>query len=283
VFVILTCALLLVVAFTVAWRWRGFTLVLPSWAAENTGSLKTPARALVWILGVGLLTGLLVGVLFVGPAARLAMRLLAVTSPDARGLLTEAGEVVGDISFIGTVGVFIFAGLPFGLIGGVAYALASFVLPRGAIGGAVFGAAMFVCLGSRVGPLREENPDFEILGPGWLSVVTFCAMALLAGTLTAPIAARLGAALQTLGWWWALWMVPTGLLAGAVLVFFPVALTAVLVGCLVFLVALRGAPSSHGLYRRRGRRALQAALAVAVAIAIPGFVSALSNIASSSP
>ncbi len=43
------------------------------------------------------------------------MRLLAATSPEAQGVLTEADQVVGDITLSGTVGFFVFAGLPFGL------------------------------------------------------------------------------------------------------------------------------------------------------------------------
>jgi len=275
----LTCGALVATGAALAWRWRAFTLALPRWAEEDTRSLGTPARALVWLLGVGLLTGLLVGALIVGPAGRLAMRLLAATSPDAQGRLTEAGEVVGRISIGGTVGFFVFVGLPFGLAVGIVYALTSFVLPRGAVGGALFGAAVLVIFGSMEDPLRQDNRDFDIVGPGWLSVVTFCAMALLTGVLTVPIAGRIGAALQTPRGSWALWMVPVGLVAVAALAAVPVALVAVLVGCLVFFAAVMVVPAKHHAYRRRARLALQAALAVVVAAALPGFVAAIADIA----
>lgn len=277
----LTCGALLVVGIALAWRWRGFSLALPHGAAENARTVLTPARALVWLLGVGLLTGLLVGILIIGPAGRLAMRLLAVTSSDAQGRITEAGEVVGSISVSGTFGFFLFAGLPFGLAVGIVYALASFVLPRGAVGGAIFGTAVLVTFGSIADPLRHQNPDFDIVGPGWLSVVTFCAMALLTGVLTAPIAGRIGAALQAPKGWWAVWMVPVGLFTVAVVLeSVPVALMAVLCGCLVFYAAVLIARTKRDANRRRGRLALQVALTVLVAIALPGFVVAVSDIVS---
>ncbi len=277
----LACGALLVAGVVLAWLWRGYALALPHGAPGDTRSRLTPARALVWVLGTGLLTGLLVGMLIVGPAGRLAMRLLAATSSDAQGRLTEAGEVVGRISVSGTIGLFIFLGLPFGLAVGIVYALVSSVLPRGAIGGAVFGAAVLVIFGSLADPLRPGNPDFDMIEPGWLSVVLFCVMAVLTGILTAPIAGRIGAALQAPTWWWAVWMVPTGLLTvAAALETVPVALIAVLCGCLVFYAAGMVARAKPDAYRRRGRGALQAALAVLVAVALPGFVAAVSEIAS---
>ena len=46
------------------------------------------------------------GLLVTGPAIRLIMRLLAVTSgDDAQGRITEADEVVGRIDVVGTIGL----------------------------------------------------------------------------------------------------------------------------------------------------------------------------------
>lgn len=279
--VMLTCAVLLVAGVVLAWRWRGFALILPHGGCDDSRSALAPASALVWILGVGLLTGLVVGMLIVGPAARLVMRLLAATSSDATGRLTEAGEVVGQVSVGGTIGLFLFLGLPFGLAVGVVYALASPVLPRGVLGGALFGTAVLVIFGSLADPLRPDNPDFDIIGPGWLSVAAFCALSVLTGILTVPIAGRIGATLPAPTWWWAAWMIPTCLImVAAVLETVPVALIAVVCGCLVFYAAVLIVRVKPDAYRRRSRRALQAALVVLVAIALPGFVTALSDIAS---
>jgi hypothetical protein len=275
----LGCGLLVVVAVVLAWRWRGYVLELPPWAAPVEGGSARPGRAFAWLASVALLTGLLLGVLVVGPAGRLAMRLLAATSPEAQGRVTEADQVVGQITLSGTVAFFIFVGLPFGLAVGVAYALAAFILPRGMAGGAVFGVAALVLFGSTLDPLRSDNPDFAIVGPGWLSVTAFAAMAVLTGMLTAPIAGRLGAALAYPKAWWALWMVPVGLVTLAVLATVPAALAAVIAAALVFVCALSVPARSRERHWHRGKTAIQAALGALVVIAVPGFVSAVSTIA----
>lgn len=274
----LACGALLAVAVAAAWRWRRYALELPPWAARDEGRRATPVLALAWLLAVALLTGLLVGLLVVGPAGRLAMRLLAATSPDAQGRITEAQEVIGEISLSGTLGLFLFVGLPFGLAVGIAYAFASFVLPRGMVGGAVLGTAALVVLGSTVDPLREDNPDFDIVGPGWLSVVTFVAMAVLTGILTAPIAGRVASALQKPRVWWVVWVVPVGLLAAAALTAAPAATAVVGLACLVFVGALLVSPERREVVWGRGRRVLQAVLATAVAVTAPAFMSAMTTI-----
>ncbi|HEU5036443.1 MAG TPA: hypothetical protein VFT70_05525 [Nocardioides sp.] len=272
------CGVLVVVAAVLAWRWRCYELTLPPWAAPVDGSRARPVRACAWLAAVALLSGLLVGVLVVGPAGRLAMRLLAVTSPAAHGRITEADQVVGQITLSGTVGFFVFVGLPFGLVVGVTYALAAFVLPRGMVGGAVLGVAALVVFGSAVDPLRADNPDFDIVGPGWLSVSTFAVMAVLTGVLTAPIAGRLGAAVAHPRPWWAAWMAPVGLITGGTLMLVQLALVAVLAGALTFVAALLVPAGSRRKYWRLGRAAIRAALVVAVVVAVPGFVSAVSTI-----
>ncbi|MGH9285649.1 MAG: hypothetical protein ACRD0M_08230, partial [Acidimicrobiales bacterium] len=53
-------------------------------------------------LAIGLGAGFWAGLLMTGPAVRLIMRLLAATAgAEAQGALTEAEEVVGDISLGG--------------------------------------------------------------------------------------------------------------------------------------------------------------------------------------
>jgi hypothetical protein len=233
----------------------------------------------MWLLTVALLTGLLVGTFVVGPAARLAMRLLAAASPDSQGRLTEAEEVVGEISLDGTLAIFVFIGLPLGMVVGIVYAFVSWVLPRGVAGGALLGASLLVIFGSRVDPLREDNPDFDIVGPGWLSITTFTAMAVLTGILTAPIAGRIGAALQTPRLWWLAWGLPLGLFAAAALSAEPAAAVAVVIGCLVFVAAVRVPRERRAVVWRRGRIVVQGILAATVGVALPGFVSAVSTIA----
>ena len=274
----LACGLILVGAVGIAWRWRTHTLEVPEWATTGDGTVVTALRALIWLLSVALVSGLLVGVLVIGPAGRLAMRLLAATSPDAQGRITDAGEVVGEVTLDGTLGFFVFAGLPFGLGVGVAYALLSWLLPRGIVGGALLGVVLLVVLGSGVDPLRAENPDFDILEPGWLSVVTFVAMALLTGMVTAPIAGRLGSALASPRLWWLVWLLPVGLLALAVLAAFPAAFAVAVLGSATFVAALLVSPTRREAIWRRGRRLLQGLLVAVLAVMVPGFASAVASI-----
>jgi hypothetical protein len=41
-----------------------------------------------------------------------------------------------------------------------------------------------------IDPLRKDNLDFDVVGPGWLSVVVFVALGLAHGMLVASVAAR---------------------------------------------------------------------------------------------
>jgi hypothetical protein len=279
--VMLVCGVLLATGIALAWRWRAYGLQLPAWVADEQAGRGAALRALVWLLNVALLTGLLVGALVVGPAGRLAMRLLAATSSEAsQGRLTDAGEVVGEITLSGTISFFLFVGLPFGVVVACAYVFVSFVLPRGVVGGAILGVSLLVVFGSAVDPLRKDNPDFDILGPGWLSVVTFCGMAALTGIVTAPIAGRIGAALPIPRLWWAAWLLPVGLVVvGAVATTRPWVAAICLTPCLAFVAALLVPTPRRQNVWRWGRRVLQATLATIMVIAAPGFFFAVASIA----
>ncbi|MGH9285648.1 MAG: hypothetical protein ACRD0M_08225 [Acidimicrobiales bacterium] len=54
-------------------------------------------------------------------------------------------------------------------------------LPAGWRGGLLFGALHLVVVATRADPLRPGNEDFDLVGPGWLSVATFGLATLLHG------------------------------------------------------------------------------------------------------
>ncbi|HET7489538.1 MAG TPA: hypothetical protein VFJ85_16545 [Acidimicrobiales bacterium] len=109
-----------------------------------------------------------------GPGGRLAMRLLAVTAGDAaQGRLTEADQVVGRITTGGTIGFVIFNGVFGGLAAGLVYLVVRRCLPAGRLGAVVYGLALLVVVGTTVDPLRGGNPDFDLVGPGWLAALVF--------------------------------------------------------------------------------------------------------------
>ena len=83
--------------------------------------------------------------------------------------------MVGRISAGGTIDVIVFAALFFGLASGVIYLLIRRWLPTGRLGGLTYGALLLVVAATRIDPLRSDNPDFDIVGPGgwpsWCSVL----------------------------------------------------------------------------------------------------------------
>lgn len=145
---------------------------------------------------IGLTGGFWAGLLVTGPAVRLAMRLLAVTGgDDAQGRITEADELVGSISLDGTIGLVLFGGVLPGLLSGAIYVVLRRLLPGGALGGVTFGALHLLVAATRIDPLRPGNPDFDLVGPGWLSVTVFGLAAVLHGMAVAAYVNRYSHAL----------------------------------------------------------------------------------------
>jgi hypothetical protein len=206
------------------------------------------------------------------------MRVLAATSPDAQGLLTDAAEVVGEITLGGTIAFFVFVGLTAGTISGVVFVLLHRTLPAGPFGGALIGILLLIVLGTRVDPLRPGNPDFEILGPGWLAISLFTTLAAATGAFVAATAGRLSRALPLTGWALLAYVAPLLFFLLPVLVFaWPLGVL-VLAGGVVFVTVGRLRVPSAAQSRRR-LRALQAAVALVVLASLPAFVSALVEIA----
>jgi hypothetical protein len=191
------CGLLLLAGLAAVVRWGGEQVQSPPvQEREGERGWKLIVRRYVWYLAVAVGAGLAAGVLVAGAGGRLIMRLLAVTADErARGLQTEAEETVGQITTGGTVSFIIFTALFFGLASGVLYVLIRRWLPGGRLGGLVFGALLLAILATRVEPLRADNTDFGLVGPGWLAASAFGALVLLHGMLVAALAARYSRAL----------------------------------------------------------------------------------------
>jgi hypothetical protein len=189
--VVVVCIALVVLGLLAIVRWGGLDLQ-PPWTAN--GEPVAPAevaRRYLWFVAVTTTAGAGAGMLMAGPGGRLAMRLLAATAGDsAQGRLTEAEETVGRISVGGSVGLVLFTALFFGLASGLLYMLIRRWLPPGRLGGLLYGAVLVVLFSSAIDPLRKANPDFDIVGPGWLSVATFIALGLGQGMLVAAVAGR---------------------------------------------------------------------------------------------
>ena len=190
---------LLIVGVTLTLRWGGTAYQpwspAPAGGDGRAGGGRPPLRtaALGYLRGVAiaLVGGFWAGALVTGPAVRLIMRLLAATAGDgAQGLLTEAEEVVGNIDLGGTIGLYLFGGILPGLLSAVLYLLVRRWLPAGRLGGLAFGALHLVVAATRLDPLRPDNPDFDLVGPGWLAVLTFSLAAIVHGMAVVAIANR---------------------------------------------------------------------------------------------
>jgi hypothetical protein len=125
----------------------------------------TLRRIAIVVVGCGI-AGALVG----GISSRLVMRLAALAAPEVRGTLTENGNVIGEITLQGTIGLMLFAGVGSAVFGAGAFTVARPWLPRStALRGLVFGGFLLALMGSNV--VDPANADFVILGDRLLNVV----------------------------------------------------------------------------------------------------------------
>ena len=175
--VIAACAALVAAGVAMIVRWGG---------PAPRGGLPAPRE-----LAVLLAAGAGAGAIAAGAGGRLVMRMLALTSPDALGALTEAEATIGEITVAGTLGFLLFAGIPAGVLTAVLYACGRPLLPPGRRGGALLGLLVLVLAGATLEPLRADNFDFRLVGPDWLSVSAFAALAAFQGMLVVALGQRL--------------------------------------------------------------------------------------------
>ena len=279
--VIVGCIVLVFLGLFVVVRWGGLTVeppLTPSQdAADPTGRppVGLVVRRYLWYLNLAISAGVGAGILAAGAGGRLAMRLLAVTAgPDAQGRITEAEQVVGRISVDGTLGFIVFTGLFLGAASGAAYLLLRRWLPAGQAGGAAFGVLGLVLTSTRLEPLRPGNPDFDLVGPGWVSVAAFAALVVFHGMLVAALAGRLSRAVPLLA------PTPRAIVAHLPLLLLALgsaALVAAIVGVVVVLASQ--VPAVATAWRdRRSVTAGRFVLALVALVALPGFASAVVDI-----
>jgi len=235
-------------------------------------------RLYAWWASMLLVVGTVSCLLVTGAGGRLAMRLLAVTSPEATGRLTEAQATVGEITFEGTIGYLVFGALPFAFASTALYLLVAPWLPRGRLAGPTFGLAVFIVVAPFIDPLRADNVDFDIVGPGWLSVLVFAALAVLQGAFLSAFSGRLSRSLPLMTRTnWPDTVLP--LLLAVVL--FPLG-AVMAVGALVTFALPRLLPWFLAVRASRGGVIVgRILLALAVLAALPAFAGAVVSIWSS--
>ena len=282
--VIVVCILVVLAGLVAVVRWGGLTVEPPHAPAAEEGAaapgepppVGLVVRRYLWNVNLAMAAGVGAGVVAAGAGGRLVMRLLAVTAgDDAQGRVTEADQVVGQITAGGTVGFVVFTALFFGAATGGGYLLVRRWLPGGRAGGLAYGALLLVLAGTRLEPLRQGNLDFDLVGPGWVSVVAFTALVLFHGMLVAALAGRVSRAVPLLA------REPRAIAAHAPLLLLallpPVVLALAVVGALVVLVT-RARPVVAAWHARRLVPAGQVLLALVALAALPGFLSAVADI-----
>src|SRR6266540_4380557 len=280
--VIVVCIALVFVGLVAVVRWGGLAVEPPPTPAQDApGPTGTPPVSLVvrrylWYLTLAVTAGLVAGILAAGAGGRLVMRLLAVTAgPDAQGRITEAEQLVGRITVGGTLGFIVFTALFFGLASGMVYLLLHRWLPAGWAGGLAYGALLLVVAATRLEPLRRGNPDFDLVGPGWVSVATFALLVVFHGALVAALAGRLSRAVPLLAARPGAFAVHAPLLL--LLPLAPVGVLAAIAGAVV-VVASRIPRVVAAVQARRLVVVGRAALAVAGLVVLPGFLSTVVDI-----
>jgi hypothetical protein len=239
------------------------------------------ARRFTWHCSLLLGTGITVGLCVVGAGGRLAMRLLAATAGDeAQGRITEAEEVVGRVTTDGTVGLVLFLGLFVGLITAAVYLLVRRLLPPRWVGGLAFGGGLLIVLGTTFDPLRDENPDFDIVGPTWLAVLVFTALALVYGVVLAAFVARLSRwlPLPASDRPTVLRYLPIALLTLGAFPFTILAVPVLVVVGLFVVAAHEWSPLVDALGSRAGVLVGRALLAALVLVSLPGAIQSITDI-----
>jgi hypothetical protein len=281
--VIVVCVVLVLAGLAAVVRGGGLAVQPPPAPALHTADPTEPppvslvVRRYLWYLTLAVTSGLVAGILAAGAGGRLVMRLLAVTAgPDAQGRITEAEQLVGRITVGGTLGFIVFTALFFGLASGMVYLLLHRWLPAGWAGGLAYGALLLIVAATRLEPLRRGNPDFDLVGPGWVSVATFALLVVFHGMLVAALAGRLSRAVPLVA------AEPRAIAAHAPLLLLlplaPVGVLAAIVGAVVVVVASRIPRVVAAVQARRLVVVGRAALAVAGLVVLPGFVSTVVDI-----
>ena len=153
----------------------------PSSRAVDTAAVVAMGRSLVLAVLAGAASGFLVA----GVGGRLAMRLLALTSPEiAQGRLTDDAARVGQFTVGGSLSLALALTVIGALLGPV-YLLVRRILPPSRARRALGYALLTGVVGGAL--LVHDHPsfDYSILGPVWLAVALFIAVPAGYGALTA--------------------------------------------------------------------------------------------------
>jgi hypothetical protein len=151
-------------------------------------SVSLPLARAVRLPFVAGLAGAVAGLLGLGLGLRVAMRLIALLNQDDF-VFTENGNVVGEITLSGTLGVVIAGGIG-GVFLGLLYGIVRSWLPsRGWRRGTFYGALLSAAFGTFL--VDSESLDFALLDHDAISIALLLACPVLFGTMLGALVDRL--------------------------------------------------------------------------------------------
>ena len=156
---------------------------------ESPSAVESAAERIWRTVAIGFLGGIAAGILVGGIANRLIMRILAMVNEDKAGVMTENGNITGEVTAGGTFGLIFFVGLLSGIMGGLMYIVIRRWLPGGGLlKGVAFGLILLCFSGLIV--FDPDNFDFALFGPKPLSVGLFALLFPLYGVVVSVIVDR---------------------------------------------------------------------------------------------
>ncbi len=178
------------IAVYISWKWRQLPVLSPSQEAVDS-NLRSRLGAAIRSVGAVCTAGTVAGLLVLGLVGRLVMRILGATSADAQGRETDAGFIVGEITFGGMFFFLIFVGLLGGIAAAVSYLIFRSWLPAKAWSAGLVLAMLAIGTLGVNDALSPNNHDFQILTPKWLAVALVVGTGLLFALTFTALAARL--------------------------------------------------------------------------------------------
>lgn len=139
-------------------------------------------------IAIGVLGGMLVGFVVLGGGLRLLMRLAAMlTETGGHRMVTDNGNVVGDVTLEGTLAIMVFVGIPFGAMGGIVLMVVRPWLPASGWWRSIVAGAIGFAVASSTVLDRGDNPDYKRFGILGLNVCLFTILPVLFGIAVLPL------------------------------------------------------------------------------------------------
>ena len=159
---------------------RAATSELASWEYRLLQTIRE------WfIVGLAAMTA---GITVAGIGGRIAMRISAIAAgPGMRGVSTDAGNRVGEITFGGSVAFVLFTGIFGGLAAGILLIAVRNWLP--ASGRGLLGGGFLLAVGGTT--VVHANRDFLILDPALLNIVMYSGIIVGVGWAAMVLASRI--------------------------------------------------------------------------------------------